>query len=386
MYATCKNSSPSKLQEYFRQKLAENRMKILKTICNDYNKGDSNDFDSLNCWHVQNGTCEFRSNPCLLRSSLYTPCRYTSNPDICEMQNFKVKFDCLKESRMKTLLCAEGTNQFFKLEESIIGLGCKDNKTLNVYTANIDTQQQFAQNLGIKLSGSSPAAVIVSLSGDTVYLSDNVSLSSFVEMFHSRESSLKKAWLTSQKVKPKVKCRHRASSCMMEVSSDNFNEVVMDPNVNVVLLYKTSSCAFCSSGSPSAQVFHTVARVFNGSDIHTEGKLRFVMIDATVNDLRWHFTALSVPTVLFFPASQNINNEDSSTSTDPNKSHTRVFPPSKPLNVTNLLNFILANLDVKTRTNFSISKCLTDDNCKNWLHIQRDQAVNDPIWATTSIS
>ena len=86
--------------------------------------------------------------------------------------------------------------------------------------------------------------------------------------------------------------------------------------------------------------------------------ITFVTIDAAENDLPWQFTALSVPTILFFPAVKNLNNE----TTFLDRSDTRVFPANKPLTVTNLLNFILVNLPHSSRTHLVLNLC--DDRCR----------------------
>ena len=83
----------------------------------------------------------------------------------------------------------------------------------------------------------------------------------------------------------------------------------------------------------------------------------FVTIDAAENDLPLQFTALSVPTILFFPAVKTSNNK----TTFFDRSDTRVFPANKPLTVTNLLNFIIVNLPHSSRTQLALNFC--DDKC-----------------------
>ena len=142
-----------------------------------------------------------------------------------------------------------------------------------------------------------------------------------------------------------------------EITGQNFHETVMDKELNVVLLYQTKSCAFCTAASSAAAAFHSVMRIVTGgggSGDHSPGskkrpngiqsKIKFVTIDAAHNDLPWEFTALSVPTVLFFPASSGNVAES--------KSDTRVFPSSKTLTTSNLLNFVLANLSPQDRLEF----------------------------------
>merc|ERR1712154_624652 len=75
--------------------------------------------------------------------------------------------------------------------------------------------------------------------------------------------------------------------------------------------------------------------------VSASASIKFVTVDAAHNDLPWEFTALSVPTVLFFPAEKGTNRS---------KSDTRVFPSAKPLTTSNLLNFVLANLSPQERS------------------------------------
>ena len=70
-------------------------------------------------------------------------------------------------------------------------------------------------------------------------------------------------------------------------------------------------------------------------------------MDASRNDLPWQFTALSVPSVLFFPAG--------------GEEETRAFPSTKALSVRNLLSFLVANLPRRDRTRLSVALC--DDDC-----------------------
>ena len=86
--------------------------------------------------------------------------------------------------------------------------------------------------------------------------------------------------------------------------------------------------------------------------------IKFFSIDAAENDLPWQFTALSVPTVLFFPAI----NDDNNATTMFDRSDTRIFPANKQFTVTNLLNFILVNLPLSSRTQLALNLC--DDRCK----------------------
>ena len=71
----------------------------------------------------------------------------------------------------------------------------------------------------------------------------------------------------------------------------------------VVVLYTGESCAFCQVAS---HVFQTLKGLIS-SDL-----VEFVSVDASANDLPWAFTALAVPSVLYFHP-----NSGSSTSSKP---------------------------------------------------------------------
>ena len=60
---------------------------------------------------------------------------------------------------------------------------------------------------------------------------------------------------------------------------------------SVVVLYTSPSCAFCQVAT---HIFHTLERLIS-SDL-----VNFLTIDSTQNDLPWSFTALAVPSVLYF--------------------------------------------------------------------------------------
>lgn len=121
----------------------------------------------------------------------------------------------------------------------------------------------------------------------------------------------------------------------------------------MIVLYKTKTCAFCSVAS---HVFHSVKRLISPKLV------KFVTIDASENDLPWAFTALAVPSILYFhgpastPARKSSNNE------------TRAFPLEKPLSVPNLLSFIVANLDPEGRVKLAMSIC--GEDCVHNLQIE----------------
>ena len=218
----------------------------------------------------------------------------------------------------------------------IHGLGCKDNKTLNFYTLSNDVSRHLAQSMGWRRLNNSPMFAIVAAKDETVFgCPTDSSLSHCVRTYHENSSGLARLKVTA--VAAGVSAQEQTDSVIQEITGDNFLETVMDKELNVVLLYHTRSCAFCTAASSAAASFHAVNRIVSGNG---GARVKFVSVDAAHNDLPWEFTALSVPTVLFFPAESG----------NRSKSDTRVFPSAKPLTTSNLLNFVLANLSAQERS------------------------------------
>ena len=102
--------------------------------------------------------------------------------------------------------------------------------------------------------------------------------------------------------------------------------------------------------------------------------VEFVSVDASANDLPWAFTALAVPSVLYFhPASTISSKAAGANSASVVAAETRAFPMSKRLSVPNLLSFIVANLDGETRVRLALSIC--GDDC---LQEARVEAAKKP--------
>jgi len=225
--------------------------------------------------------------------------------------------------------------------DSIHGLGCKDNKTLNFYTLSNDVSWHLAQSMGWRRLNNSPMFAIVAAKDEkdeTVFgCPPDSSLSHCVRTYHENSSGLARLKVTAVAAGVSA-AQEQTDSVIQEITGDNFLETVMDKELNVVLLYHTRSCAFCTAASSAAASFHTVKRIV--STRKGGARVKFVSVDAAHNDLPWEFTALSVPTVLFFPAESG----------NRSKSDTRVFPTAKPLTTSNLLNFVLANLSAQERS------------------------------------
>ena len=173
------------------------------------------------------------------------------------------------------------------------GLGCVDNKTLNFYALDLETQKALGESIGLDFE-KDPADnqvkfVIVSPNQEEVYeMNSNLkhetiptslgrSISTFVSMFHKNPSQLLPLRISKKlHMKPTGSNSQRdisndnncdtysKFSCIKEINGETFNRFVLEEsgNKNVVLLYKTASCAFCTAASSAAHVFHTVNRLF----------------------------------------------------------------------------------------------------------------------------
>jgi len=255
--------------------------------------------------------------------------------------------NCMQSSRGVHLLAPDD-------ESGIDGLGCEGNRTVNFFAVDSETNSHLAKSIGLKLNSNAPTFAIVSLREEAVYrASDDQSLSDFIKSFHEQPSKLerlqvKKDTTAKSECDDVTKSNKEKPSCVKEISGgDDFDRVVMDPKHNVVVLYRTAACAFCSA--QATQAFHSVSQIFQSLNL----PLKFVAFDAASSDLPWQFTALSVPTILYAPMTSS-----SSGAANRTKSDTRVFPSSsKALTTANVLNFVIANLNREERLALALSLC-----------------------------
>ncbi|RXN30680.1 thioredoxin domain-containing 11 [Labeo rohita] len=115
------------------------------------------------------------------------------------------------------------------------------------------------------------------------------------------------------------KQQQQTQSLIQEVTSDSFLHTVMDSQRDVLLLYYSAWCGFCSVLN---HVFLQLARLFQGN-----GALTVARVNVGRNDLPWEFMVDHLPSVLFFPRHR--------------KQMSVKFPENTPMTVPNLLRFIL---------------------------------------------
>ena len=251
----------------------------------------------------------------------------------------------------------------------LTGLSCIDNRTLNFFTIDYNAQIGLAQSLG--LDHEAVNVLIVNPARETYYLMEEdftiENLSKFIEKFHRQPDSLEAAKLSRGYLSTKFSSNfasHRFSkenssttSRLNELSRESFLKV--DRTKPLLLLYVAPSCGFCAAAS---RAFHSVQKFFTLQKT-SEPIIQFSTIKTSSNDLPWSFTAFTTPSVIFVPAGSD--------SSQRFHSESRVFPSIKPLNVTNLLNFIIANLPNDMRIN--VSESLTEPPVR-----EKSSIANEP--------
>jgi hypothetical protein len=213
----------------------------------------------------------------------------------------------------------------------------------------------LAKSLG--LDERTVQALIVNPARETYYsMKDEFSLenlANFIEKFHRKPDSLGEAKLSQGHLSSKndaivtsdrkhqIVRENSSISIIDEMSREAF--LSSDRSKPLLLLYVAPSCGFCTAAT---RAFHAVRRYFSLGK-NSDPIINFSTINTSNNDLPWSFTAFSTPSVIYVPAGSD--------STQTFHSDSRVFPSSKPLNVTNLLSFVVANLPENLRLIFTTS-------------------------------
>lgn len=236
-------------------------------------------------------------------------------------------------------------------DQGIKGLRCSGNKTLSFLAFDSLQLHHFAERLGVDVlhRKDKSAVLIVDPQAETQYLLqgeiNKVTLTNFIKDYVSDKLP---RWHRTANTQPRAHdftlgptqtihlSRYNARNpdeckenvvCVEELNFSNFKSKVLENKKNVVLLYYTPYCAFCSAVS---HVFLTVAHT-----LKSVSTLKFARIDGDNNDLPWEFTVHRFPSILFFPSRL--------------KSDSYIFPASTEITVQNLVQFILSNLTPEER-------------------------------------
>ncbi|XDV17046.1 hypothetical protein PO909_016497 [Leuciscus waleckii] len=199
------------------------------------------------------------------------------------------------------------------ITDSITGLQCRTNNTLRFYMLDATLHWTLAQRLGATNHSGRPFITIINLRDETHYvLKHTDSLEDFIQNFSVSFSPLHRHLVGHKQ-------HQHTQSLIQEVTSDSFLDTVMDSQRDVLLLYYSTWCGFCSLLN---HVFLQLARLFQGN-----GALTVARVNVGRNDLPWEFMVDHLPSVLLFPRHR--------------KQMSVKFPENTPMTVPNLLRFVL---------------------------------------------
>ncbi|XP_053997543.1 thioredoxin domain-containing protein 11 [Hylaeus anthracinus] len=227
---------------------------------------------------------------------------------------------------------------------------CKMNKTLALIAIDSLHFFHFAESLGIDIlkKKDKTAVVILDAARESQYVMQEdfnryaliQFINNYTEGFLQRTLRSNNSKRFGQKFKSKTNCETKNLQCICipELITETFLDTVLDPTKDVVVMYYSPFCAFCSAIS---YVYLTVAHYLREMD-----HLLFVRVDGDNNDLPWEYNMNRFPSILFFPAKRK---EDST-----------VYPFPLPITIPNLINFVLANLDGDSHVEALINICQSE--------------------------
>ncbi|XP_050461638.1 thioredoxin domain-containing protein 11 isoform X1 [Cataglyphis hispanica] len=268
-----------------------------------------------------------------------------------------VKRNFLKESCKKWLAGNDYYPSLFpqdsskKFNISLKELVCKTNKTLALIAIDSLHYYHFAEHLGIDISKRKNKSTVVILDAalESQYIMHHdFSEYTLINFINNYTQGLLGRTLRSNNLQHhKVQKLHNEKNNIdnnidsyskiriPELTTKTFLDTILDPSKDVIVMYYSPYCGFCSAIS---YVYLTVAYYLSNMD-----HLIFVKIDGDNNDLPWEYSMNRFPSILFFPAKRK---EDST-----------VFPFSVPITIPNLLNFVLANLNGDSHIEALINVC-----------------------------
>lgn len=169
----------------------------------------------------------------------------------------------------------EGTGGYSQLwRKDFTGLACRTNRTLSFVALDSVLFPTFAEHLGIDVLNAthSTVAVIIEEPHENVYLLNNnytsgtsLSKRQIYEFIKNYSANLLPRFERSQAISSSPECSRTSgdSICVPEVTSKSFSKIVLKPKVDVILMYYTPWCGFCSS---VAHVYLSVAHLFRQID------------------------------------------------------------------------------------------------------------------------
>ncbi|ELT97507.1 hypothetical protein CAPTEDRAFT_221464 [Capitella teleta] len=222
---------------------------------------------------------------------------------------------------------------------------CSTNSTLNFYAMDTRRSESFAQRLGLHQirANNGTALVIVNIHDEAQYVFSGALTPSSMMNFIYRYSKqdLERSFRSANHMLSPDKCNalgvtsNANKICIREVTSQHFNEVVMDPTKDVVLLYYAPWCGFCSAFS---HVFLSLAKYFQSSK-----NLIFARFNGDLHDLPWEFTTDIYPAITLYPAKRKMDSVS--------------FPDHLEKSLVNLVRFVLQHSTYAVRRDTAVSAC-----------------------------
>ncbi|XP_055507710.1 thioredoxin domain-containing protein 11 [Leucoraja erinacea] len=233
---------------------------------------------------------------------------------------------------------------------NITGLSCNTNKTLNFYLLDSNLHWRFATRLGAsECAQVQEFATIVDLWDEVHYVFDHEqvldksSIESIIKNYSRVYSPLSRHLIVGTKSKA------QEEYLIAEATTQTFDSIVLDGEKNVLLLYYTQWCGFCTVLN---HIFIQVARLF-----HADDGILIARINVAKNDLPWEYMVDRFPTILFFPK----NRKDWSVK----------YPEDLPLTVPNLVRFILWHTPQLVQQN--PFKCCNPECIQKAAELQKDR-------------
>ncbi|KAL3877848.1 hypothetical protein ACJMK2_035492 [Sinanodonta woodiana] len=246
----------------------------------------------------------------------------------------------LSLQKVQKLISMETVQEIFDqnmhlFTEDFVSLQCRTNRTVNFYFMDSTHHSIYAERLGVHIPDSKqPAVILTDLKNEFhSVLREPFSKESLGNFVYNYTHSNTVRHVRSENVTP-VTC-DPSQVCIIEVTAQNFQSIVMDSNKDVMLLFYAMWCGFCSSFS---QIFLSLAKYFQSSK-----NLVFARINADRNDLPWELTVEKYPTIIFFPAKS--------------KSDSVMFPESIPKTLPNLVKFTLHHAVFTEQLHTALTLC-----------------------------
>ncbi|XP_077172234.1 thioredoxin domain-containing protein 11 [Paroedura picta] len=202
---------------------------------------------------------------------------------------------------------------------AVRGLSCRTNKTLNLYLLDSNLFWMYAERLGAPtLTSPREFAAIVDLKEETHYVLGHspalirAQLETFIHNYSTLYSPLRRHLVSGRR-----SIHLGAPPGISEVATDTFQEVVLESDKDVLLLYYAPWCGFCAA---LHHVFIQLARILPDHFV-------VARVDVSQNDLPWEFVTDHLPNILFFPRQR--------------KGQSVKFPQEFPVTLPNLLKFLL---------------------------------------------